>query len=142
MKSKLIVNPRAGADTALNQLAMMNQWLRERVGRLDIVITIAEGDATEAGRQAVTAGYDHLFVAGGDGTINEVLNGVAAVAGGLDAVTFGVIPLGTGNDFATALGIPADVEAAIPMLLDGEALSVDLGRLNDQYFVNVSAGGF
>jgi diacylglycerol kinase (ATP) len=67
---------------------------------------------------------------------------VARVDGGLDAVTFGVIPLGTGNDFANALGLPEDVEEAIHMLLDGEPLPVDIGRMNDQYFVNVSAGGF
>ena len=142
MKSKLIVNPMAGTDAAPDHLAMMNQRLRQRIGRLDIVITISEADASETARQAVEDGYDHLFVAGGDGTLNEALNGVARVDGGLDAVTFGVIPLGTGNDFATALGLPEDIEAAIDLLLEGEAVLVDVGRLNDRYFVNVSAGGF
>lgn len=142
MKSKLIVNPMSGTDSAPAHLIMMNQRLRERVGTLDIVITVAEGDATQAGQRAVEDGYDHLFVAGGDGTLNEVLNGVARVDGGLDAVTFGLIPLGTGNDFANALGLPDEAEAAIEMLVDGEPLAVDVGRLNDHYFVNVSAGGF
>ena len=142
MKSKLIVNPTAGTDTAPDHLETMNQLLRRRVGRLDIVITVAEGDAIDAAAQAVEDGYDHLFVAGGDGTLNEALNGVAGVDGGLEAITFGVIPLGTGNDFATALGLPEDVEAAIDLLFDREASRVDVGRLNDRYFVNVSAGGF
>ena len=84
------------------------------------MITVSEGDATDAAAQAVEDGYDHLFVAGGDGTLNEALNGVARVDGGLEAITFGVIPLGTGNDFATALGLPEDVEAAIDLLLEGE----------------------
>src|SRR5688500_2454468 len=119
----------------------MSEQLRRRIGTLDIVITEAEGDASETARQAVQNGYDHLFIAGGDGTLNDALNGVAS-AGGLDAVTFGVIPLGTGNDFATALGLPAELGAAIDQLLESPALVVDVGRLNDRYFVNVSAGGF
>ena len=73
----------------------------------------AEGDATQAAEQAVRDGYDHLFVGGGDGTLNEVLNGVARLEHGLSQVTFGVIPLGTGNDFATALGLP-DRHPAMP----------------------------
>ncbi len=109
---------------------------------MDIVITTGEGDATQAAAQAVRDGYDHLFIGGGDGTLNEVLNGVARLDHGLSQVTFGVIPLGTGNDFATALGLPADISDAIDALFEGEAAAVDIGRMNDQYFVNVSAGGF
>ena len=142
MKAKLIINPVSGTDAAPDYLTAINRQLRERVGPLDIVITTAEGDATQAAQQAVRDGYDHLFVGGGDGTLNEVLNGVARVEDGLSQVTFGVIPLGTGNDFATALGLPADIPDAIETLLEGDAAAVDVGRMNDHYFVNVSAGGF
>lgn len=142
MKAKLIVNPVSGTDSAPDLLTAINRQLRERLGSLDIVITTAEGDATRAAEEAVHDGYDRLFVGGGDGTLNEVLNGVARVAQGLEQVTFGVIPLGTGNDFATALGLPEDIPDAIEALLEDDAASVDIGRMNDQYFVNVSAGGF
>ena len=142
MKAKLIVNPVSGTDAAPDLLTAINRQLRERVGLLDIVITMAEGDGTRTAEQAVRDGYDHLFVAGGDGTLNEVLNGVARVPHGFSQVTFGVIPLGTGNDFATALGLPEDVPDAIEALLEGDAVAVDIGRMNDHYFVNVSAGGF
>jgi diacylglycerol kinase (ATP) len=142
MKAKLIINPVSGTDSAPDLLTAINRQLRERLGSLDIVITTAEGDATQAAEQAVRDGYDHLFVGGGDGTLNEVLNGVARLEHGLSQVTFGVIPLGTGNDFATALGLPEDVPAAIEALLAGDAAAVDIGRMNNQYFVNVSAGGF
>jgi diacylglycerol kinase (ATP) len=141
MKAKLIVNPVSGTDAAPDVLTAINRQLRERVGPLDIVITTAEGDATQAAEQAVRDGYDHLFIGGGDGTLNEVLNGVARLDG-LSQVTFGVIPLGTGNDFATALGLPADISDAIEALLGSETAAVDVGRMNHQYFVNVSAGGF
>lgn len=142
MKARLIVNPRSGTDSAPYVLETINRRLRERVGMMDIVMTVAEGDASTAAALAVGDGVDHLFVGGGDGTLNEVLNGVASVPGGLAAVTFGLIPLGTGNDFATALGVPEDADAAIAQLFDVPAAAVDVGRLNDRFFVNVSAGGF
>jgi diacylglycerol kinase (ATP) len=142
MKARLIVNPASGTDSAPNQLQTINTLLRARVGMLEIVMTIGEGDAEAAAALAVRDGVDHLFVGGGDGTLNEALNGVASAPGGLEAVTFGLLPLGTGNDFATALGISEDVEQAIPQLFERPAGAVDVGRLNDRYFVNVSAGGF
>jgi len=142
VKARLIVNPRSGTDAAADALEVINARLRARVGMLEIVMTVGEGDATAAAAQAVRDGVDHLFVGGGDGTLNEVLNGVASVPDGLAAVRFGVIPLGTGNDFATALGIPDEVEAAIAQLFDGRPVAVDVGRVNGRAFVNVSAGGF
>jgi diacylglycerol kinase (ATP) len=142
VNAKLIVNPSSGGEAAPDHLTLMNRRIRERAGSLDIVLTTGEGDAFEAARRAVTDGCDHLFVAGGDGTLNETLNGAARAYGGLSAVTFGVIPLGTGNDFANALGLPEDVERALEMLLEGAPIPVDVGRLNDDYFVNVSGGGF
>ena len=142
MKARLVMNPVSGADTAADYLPLINSRLRERVGLMDIVITVAEGDAQSAAEQAIREGYDHLFVAGGDGTLNEVLNGVMAVPNGLARVTLGIIPLGTGNDFAAALGYPEDVEAALDLLVSSTAIPVDVGVLNGRYFLNVSGGGF
>ena len=142
MKAKLIVNPASGGETAVDHLPMMEQRLRAGMGELDVVVTAGEGDATAAGRQAVLDGCERLFVAGGDGTLNEVLNGVAEVEGGLAAVTLGVSPLGTGNDFASALGLPDEPEAAVERLLAGRPHAVDVGRVNGHCFLNVSAGGF
>lgn len=142
MKARFIVNPKSGKDSAPDALETINRLLRERAGMMEIVMTIAEGDAEEAAAQAVHDGVDHLFVGGGDGTLNEVLNGVAHAPGGLDAITFAIIPLGTGNDFATAQGVPEDIDEAIGQIFDSRPRSVDVGRVNDRYFVNVSAGGF
>ncbi|HEU4594359.1 MAG TPA: diacylglycerol kinase family protein [Pyrinomonadaceae bacterium] len=142
MKTRLIVNPVSGTDAAPDYLQAMNERLREGLGDLDIVMTVAAGDARQLGERAAAEGYERLFVAGGDGTLNEVLNGVAAVEGALARTIFGLIPLGTGNDFAGALGLPEDVEDAVEMLLRGRTVSADVGVLNEHYFVNVSAGGF
>lgn len=142
VKSRLIVNPVSGTEVASSQLALINKRLREHADNLDIVMTIGEGDAARAAATAVRDGYDRLFVAGGDGTLNEAVNGVGAIPGGFEAVTFAVIPLGTGNDFATALGIPSGVESAVAAIAGGRTVAVDVGRLNERYFINVSAGGF
>lgn len=142
MKTRLIVNPVSGTDSAPTFLPEMNERLRDAFGELDIVMTVASGDALDLARRAAAEGYERLFVAGGDGTLNEVLNGVARVPGALGRVTFGVIPLGTGNDFAAALGLPEDVAGAVEAMRDGRAVEVDVGVLNDRHFVNVSAGGF
>ena len=142
MKSRLIVNPVSGTDAAPDYLQQINEQLRAGLGDLDIVMTVAPGDALDSAERAAREGCDRLFVAGGDGTLNEALNGVAKVEGGLARTTFGLIPLGTGNDFAQALGLPEDVSRAVEILLAGRTVEADVGVLNDRYFVNVSAGGF
>jgi len=142
VKSRLILNPVSGSDAGAAQLPALNEQLRERIGAMDIVMTVAPGDAREAAADAARAGYDTIFIGGGDGTLNQVLNGVASVQDAFSRVTFGVIPLGTGNDFAATLGLPENVDEAIGLLLKGRSIDVDLGTLNGRNFVNVSAGGF
>lgn len=142
MKSRLIVNPVSGKDAGPDYLPLINERLRERLGPLDIVITTGVGDATAAAAAAVRDGYDHVFAAGGDGTLNEVLNGIASVPDGLARTVLGVIPLGTGNDFATALGFPEDIGDVLEALDVSAPIAVDVGMMNDQHFINVSAGGF
>ena len=142
MKATLIVNPASGGEKALDHLPTIRARLQEAVGELEVVVTQGEGDALEAAKRAVQDGCERLFVAGGDGTLNEALNGVAQVEGGLAAITLGVIPLGTGNDFATAIGLPEQPEEAIEHLLAGRAHPIDVGRVNGRVFINVSAGGF
>ena len=142
MKAKLIVNPAAGAESALAYLPSISRRLRAAFGALDIVITDREGDAATLATAAAEEGYTQIFVAGGDGTLNEAVNGVARVPGGLEAVTLGVIPLGTGNDFAHALGIPENIEEALDAIAEGTPVALDAALLNDVYFVNVSAGGY
>jgi diacylglycerol kinase (ATP) len=141
MRIKLIVNPASGGETALGHLPAINARLRT-AGEVDIALTTGDGDGVDAGRRAALEDYQQVFVAGGDGTLNEVLNGVAQVDGSLGRIALGVIPLGTGNDFATALGIPDAPEAAVEALLAGTVAAVDVGRVNDRCFLNVSAGGF
>jgi diacylglycerol kinase (ATP) len=141
-RARLIVNPTAGREAASARLPELNARLRQALGHLDIVMTASEGDAERAGREAGEHGYTHVLAGGGDGTLNEVINGLAEVPGALDRTTLGVIPLGTGNDFAAALGVPDDAEEAAERFLRGWSRRVDLARVNGRGFVNASAGGF
>ncbi|RYE94215.1 MAG: diacylglycerol kinase family lipid kinase [Myxococcales bacterium] len=141
-RTMLIVNPRSGSRDALEQIALVHTRLQPHLGAIEIVTTGAAGDATSAARRAAAGPYDTVLIAGGDGTLNEVLNGVAGVAGGLARLTLGVVPLGTGNDFARALGLPEDLPGALEVIVAGRRVAVDVGMLNEHHFVNVSAGGF
>jgi diacylglycerol kinase (ATP) len=141
MRARLIVNPASGMDRAPALLPHINRRLSTLARDLDITITTEADDATRAAVRAVQEGVDGLYVAGGDGTVNAVMRGLLSAPG--DArPPVGVIPCGTGNDFAKALGLGEDPEAAIETLLDMRVLDVDIGLMNGRPFVNTSAGGF
>lgn len=141
MRARVIVNPSSGRERGLENILLFSEKLREKYAAVEVALTHGDGDAHEAARVALQDGCSALFVAGGDGTLNEALNGVAE-AGGLDTVQFGIIPLGTGNDFATALDIPHETEAAVDVLLRGREVRVDVGIVNGRRFLNTSGGGF
>ena len=142
MRARLIVNPRSGTDRGPALLPLLAERLHTLVTDLDITLTTGEQDIVRAASRAVDEGCDLLFVAGGDGTLNIAVRSVAACDGGLERITFGIIPAGTGNDFVKALDLGEDPEAALDTLLDAQVIDVDLGYLNDRAFVNISAGGF
>lgn len=86
----------------------------------------------------IDGSYHHILVAGGDGTVNYVVN--LLKRRNLD-LPVAVLPTGTANDFANTLGVPSDIEKACRRILGGEIRRVDLGRANDEYFVNVFSCG-
>ena len=140
-RARLIVNPSSGRERATEYAWAITERLRERYDSVEIALTAGERDAWRAAILAVEDGCAAVFVAGGDGTVNEAVSGVAA-ANALDRVEFGIIPLGTGNDFAAALGLPMDIQEAVQVLLQGRTLRVDLGQVNGRMFLNTSGGGF
>ncbi|CAK4865855.1 unnamed protein product [Aphanomyces euteiches] len=100
--------------------------------------TIGEGDATLAAADAVERGFDVIIAAGGDGTLNEVVNGMAEKA---HRPLLGIMPLGTTNDFARALSIPRRWEAACDIIIGQFARPIDVGKVNQRYFINIAGGG-
>ena len=142
MRAHLIANPKSGTDRAPGLLPQITDRLRTLVTDLDITITTSEADILRAATRTVEERRELLFVAGGDGTLNIAVRAVARVPHALERLTFGVIPAGTGNDFAKALGVGEDPEAALDVLLQANIVDVDLGTLNGRTFFNTSAGGF
>lgn len=142
MRARLIANPRSGTDRATSLLPLIDDRLRTFIDDLDITITAGGRDVERAAARAVHERRDFLFVAGGDGTLNIAVRAVAAIDGGLERMTFGVIPTGTGNDFAKALDLGEAAEAALERLLKRRTIEVDLGLVNGRAFFNISAGGF
>jgi lipid kinase, YegS/Rv2252/BmrU family len=100
--------------------------------------TRRSGDAANWAKEASNHNYEAVFSMGGDGTLNETVNGLAQAG---KEIKFGFVPLGTVNDLARALNIPLQPEDAIDMLRDCKLVKVDIGRVNDRYFVNTVAAG-
>ncbi len=120
---------------------VLTALLNSRLG-CEVQATRRAGDAGELTRRAVDAGFERVVAAGGDGTVSEVLGGIAPA---FEKVCFGVIPLGTGNDLARSLDIPHDIEQAVEVLLTGQTRRIDVGRITAQdehYFINSSGLGF
>jgi diacylglycerol kinase (ATP) len=140
-RARVILNPSSGRERGPEYIERLSATLRRKFDEVEMSVTTGDGDAEQAAARAVADDCEALFVAGGDGTLNETMNGLAA-AGALDRITVGVIPFGTGNDFATALGIPAEIDEALDTLLEGRELRADLGQVNGRVFVNTSGGGF
>jgi lipid kinase YegS len=84
---------------------------------------------------------DLLIAAGGDGTLNEVLHGLMVLSEATRP-NLGIVPLGTANDFAIGCGIPRDPEKALLLCIKGEAIPIDVGKANDQWFINAASSGF
>ena len=111
---RLIVNPNAGRGKKKKQYRRVLARMRERGLAFSVSETHARGEAKELARQACEAGED-VIVVGGDGTLHEALNGFC----NFERCALGLIPLGTGNDFAAAAKIPEDPVRAVDLIADG-----------------------
>lgn len=100
--------------------------------------TKGEGDATLAARKAVEDRFELVIAAGGDGTVYEVVNGIAEQR---YRPALGIIPGGTTNDFARAIGLPRSIMKAAQVIAKGKPNPIDIGKINDRYFINIAAGG-
>jgi diacylglycerol kinase (ATP) len=138
MKAMIILNPSSGKEKATDYAEKIEETLRNQYDDIEIRRTEKEGDATAFATEACIALYDAVIAMGGDGTINEAINGLAEQA---HRPALGIIPLGTVNDFARALNIPLDPYEAISILDDQNLQPVDIGKINEEYFANVIAVG-
>jgi len=125
-----------GARADRPELRQMVSWVRKRGHAVDVSITWNAGDAEWQAARAADRGTDVVVACGGDGTLNEVVNGLD----GRD-VPLGVVPLGTANDFARQTGIPEDADHAMDVILRRKPVRIDTASMNGRRFLNVSTGG-
>ncbi len=132
----LIANPVAGGD-ALAKIHQARECLAARGDQVELRLTGARGDAARFAREAQTGAVDLLVAAGGDGTLNEVINGLAP-----SAIPLAFIPLGTTNVFALEAGIPLDIPGACRIALNGAPTPVSLGLAGESRFLLMAGAGF
>lgn len=138
MRVTMIVNPRAGRRKACAAASVAAALLREAGWAVEVLHTEAAGQAEALARQAAASGAELVVACGGDGTVSEVLNGLQG-----KSVSFGLIPCGSGNDFARMLGLPRDPTQAAQRLLQGSVRPVDVLSLqNGRLALNIIGVGF
>ncbi len=139
MRVKVILNPYANRWGAKDRAQATAEAFRAAGVECDLVVTGAIGQGTPEAEAAARGDYDAVIAAGGDGTINEVINGVLRASG--DGLTrpFGIVPLGTANDFNLMAGLPKKIEESVRVIAAGRTRQIDAGQVNDRYFINNSA---
>ncbi len=137
-KALLVVNPSSGGERAPEFRDLAQAKLEEYFDQVLIKETQKGGDACQFAKEAAQEGFDSVFVMGGDGTVNEGISGLAKEN---HRPNFGFFPLGTVNDLARALGIPLDPAQAIKQFDPNRKRPLDIGQVNDSYFMNVVAIG-
>ena len=146
MRICVIFNPAARGNKARH----FRHHLDDIGGQSAFKATSAPGDARRLAAEAVGEGYDLVVAAGGDGTVNEVLNGIGDAPDGFERARLGVLPLGTVNVFARELKIPLKFERAWEMFQRGNETKIDLpraefsadGKSTRRYFVQLAGAGF
>lgn len=139
-KALFIINPSSGRQNFLSMVeALVGKLVMQQiVSHIDIVYTKKQNDAKDAAQKIKKGEYDFVTAIGGDGTVNEVINGV--ILSGTHT-PIAVISAGTVNDFANYLHLPQNPDDFCEMIRSFQCKAVDVGKVNDQYFVNVLAGG-
>ncbi|MFJ6413712.1 diacylglycerol kinase [Terribacillus sp. AE2B 122] len=137
-RARIIYNPTSGKEAFRRELPDVLEIFEKAGYETSTHATTCEGDATAAARLAVERGYDLVVACGGDGTVNEVVSGLAEQP---NRPKLGIIPVGTTNDLARALFIPRNIKRAAEIIVEGKTRKLDIGKVNDHYFMNIAGGG-
>lgn len=136
-KVKLIYNPYSGQIWSKFKPELVKDYLENNGWSVDISATNSPNDATRIAKLAVESSYDIVIAAGGDGTINEVIQGLAG-----SKTALAILPAGTTNVLARELNIPLNLKKALEIIPKGETVSIDLGIVNNRYFILMAGIGF
>ncbi len=135
--ARVVLNPRAGHGNGHDGVNSAIAVWRRRGWLVELTTTNYAGHASELAREAVVDGCDLVVAAGGDGTVNEVINGLAC-----SATALAVLPLGTGNVWVRELHLPLDPVEVAEILLQGVFRQLDLGQAGERYFLLMAGIGF
>jgi diacylglycerol kinase (ATP) len=143
MTAKVISNPYSNRWNSQKRWPEAESALKAAGVEFDLVVSQRKGQIIELAEQAVRDGFSPIIVAGGDGSIGDAANGLMRAAQSLNRPLppLAILPTGSANDIAFALGLPTDLNAAAKVIAGGKINQMDLGKLNDKYFVNNSAAG-
>lgn len=136
-KVKFIYNPNSGEKKILNMLDDIINTYQENEYEI-IPYRLSNKEPIEKAFIGLDETYNHLLIAGGDGTIDLILNAMKLF--NID-IPIGILPTGTANDFANALGIPYNAKDAINKIIKSNPKKIDIGKINDKYFINVASAG-
>jgi diacylglycerol kinase (ATP) len=139
MRVKVILNPYANRWGAKTQAPATEAAFRAAGVECDLTVTDVAGGGIPVAEAAAREGYDAVIAAGGDGTINEVINGLLWATGDGPTRPFGIVPLGTANDFNLMAGLPKTIAESVAVIAAGKTRRIDAGRVNDRFFINNSA---
>ncbi len=145
-KVKIILNPMADMGNAWKVANDLRPILNDYDGHVDWSGTVYPTHATELAKQAGDQGYEMVIAMGGDGTVHEIINGIMLLPENKRPI-LGIVPVGSGNDFAHAVGVPLQSDHALAHALRGEPSLIDLGLMTDEhgrkeYFDNTLGIGF
>lgn len=143
MKTKVLLNPYSNRWNSQKRWPEAEAALRAADVEFDLTVSERPDQLVDLAADAVQQGFTTLIIAGGDGSIGEIINGATH---GWDEtspfkITLGIIPLGTANDLCVNVGIPLDLSAAVQVIARGKTRGMDLGKCNERYFLNNSAAG-
>lgn len=141
MPAKVILNPYAARWSAKKRQPEAEEALRTAGVDFELVSTNAPGHATRLAQEAQEAGFDPIIIAGGDGTIGEIINGLHNAQPDSVLGPVGILPLGTANDLVRNLELPIDLNEAAKVIASGNTKQIDLGQVNSWLFGNNSAVG-
>jgi len=143
MPAKVILNPYSNRWNAEKRRPEAEAALQAAGIDYELVVSPNLGGPVDLARQAVQDGFSPIIAAGGDGTVGDVVHGMALGVGDekVQLGPLGILPLGTANDLAWKLGVPLDLSAAARLIASGRSRAMDVGKVNDRHFVNNSAVG-
>lgn len=137
-KVKFIINPSSGRQTMERKIDNLSKLLLDDGYLVGKYFTEKKNDAMNETIRTCEQDFDIIIVCGGDGTVNEVVKGIATSK---NKIPLAIMASGTVNDFANYLDIPKNVNEFFDMIKNEKIIDIDIGKVNEDYFVNVAAGG-